>query len=731
MEQNKNPNTKDFESSEINQEMKISDDNEIQTLDYQIIQLIIARIIIFFIVVLIVFVIVFLYNENKKKQLMYESLNNLDQNQDIINPYFRMMGINSSNIIYYKPFEMKHYKPDNMDLKYYSRYLPSNQNNEIISDMNDLFNNKYLLINNPEINFDYIYVLRQNDFEPGRFKNLTFENLSFFQEYENQDLKEIKDFYLLCERAAAKKKQKAIKSHPNPLISVIIAFYNQEQKIIRTIKSVQMQSLYNIEIIIVKDNNTDLEDYSNVIEKDERIRIFTQNESYGLWRKRMDGFLYSKGKYILHMDAGHILSDKLVLHDVLRMCERYDIDTIRFTYSRNIENKKFKKNIEFAPKKIYDCNDTKIQYGIPNYDVHQFDYKIIWTRLVKAELFSKGLDLLDPIILNVKQNVWEDMWWNELINNVSFSNLIINRLGYIYFENKNIEFQPCLDNDIEKDKTINDLLYCFYFDTLILDPNNEKKPVIINLRKFNKTNGSVDGIPMKLDFLRKKSDIFFILIKKLLFDPAVMFVDKIYIKDLLDSTRLMIRKKKEESRAKLRAERLALIKEKERKEKEEKERKEKEEKEKKAKEEKEMKEKKEKEKEEKEIKEKEKVKVKKAVKNQKQSNKIYNNTNNFANTPINNQNNQLGNNYQQRQQQNKFLNPQYNNNIINQNYNGQINYNQKYNNNQINQNNRYYNQNNNYQPINQVNNNNQYNQGINQINNNQQMQNNLNNKKNL
>jgi glycosyltransferase involved in cell wall biosynthesis len=72
---------------------------------------------------------------------------------------------------------------------------------------------------------------------------------------------------------------------------------------------VQKQSLYNIEIIIVKDNNTDLEDYSNVIEKDERIRIFTQNESYGLWRKRMDGFLYSKGKYILHMDAGHILSD--------------------------------------------------------------------------------------------------------------------------------------------------------------------------------------------------------------------------------------------------------------------------------------------------------------------------------------------------------------------------------------------------------------------------------------
>ena len=389
---------------------------------------------------------------------------------------------------------------------------------------------------------------------------MTFENLSFFHEYENHDPEEIKNFYLSCDKDSKKKKEKIIKSHPNPLISVIIAFYNQEQKILRTIKSVQKQTLYNVEIIIVKDNNTNLDQYSNIIEQDERIRIFSQKEPYGLWRKRMDGFLYSNGKYILHMDAGHILSDKLVLHDVLRMCVKYDLDTLRFTYSKNKDTKKLKQNIKFEPKKIYNINDTKIKYGKPNYNVHQFDYKIIWTRLIKADLFSKGLDLLDPIILNVKQNVWADMWWNELINNVSFSNLIINRLGYIYFENKNFEFQPNLDNDIEKEKTINELLYCFYFDTLLLDQNDEKKSVIINLRKFNRTNSSVDGIPMKLDFLRKKSEIFFALIKKLLFDPAVMFVDKIFIKDLLDSTRLMIKTKKDKSRAKKREERLALIK---------------------------------------------------------------------------------------------------------------------------------------------------------------------------
>jgi len=236
---------------------------------------------------------------------------------------------------------------------------------------------------------------------------------------------------------------------------------------------------------------------------------------------------------------------------------------------------------------------------------------------------------------------------------VSFSNLIINRLGYIYFKNKNFEFQPNLDNDIEKEKAINELLYCFYFDTLLLDQNNEKRPVINNLRKFNRTNSFVDGIPMRLDFLRKKSDIFFALIKKLLFDPAVMFVDKIFIKDLLDSTRLLIKTKKDESRAKKREERLALI------------------------------------------------------INRHQLNNMHNYNNYFNNKQMNNQ---LGNNYQQRKQHN-MINPQYNNNIINKNYNGQINYNQQYTNNQMNQNNNNQpinkvNNNNQYnQGINQLNNN--------------------------
>lgn len=276
------------------------------------------------------------------------------------------------------------------------------------------------------------------------------------------------------------------------------------------------------------------------------------------------------------------------------------------------------------------------------------------------------------------------MWWNALINKVSFSNLVINRLGYIYFENKNIEIQPCLDDEIGRDKTMNELLYFLYFDAVLLDKNDEKKPVINNLRKFNITNSTFDGIPMDIQFLRKKSDIFFALIKKLLLDPAVMFADKIYLKDLLDSTRQILKTKKEEKRARKRWERLALIQ----------------------------------------------AKEQGAfipynnmynqIQNNNNNNYFYNNNNQINNQQYN-PNIHLGNNNQLNQQ--NQINQRYNNNIYNQNQNSQINNNQQYPNNQIIQNNGYYNQNNNNQIINRINNNNQYNPGINQMNNSQQNQN--------
>ena len=351
------------------------------------------------------------------------------------------------------------------------------------------------------------------------------------------------------------------RSYDTPLISIIISAYKKKQNLLRTIKSIENQSFKNLEIIIVDDKKINLKkSCKKIIEFDPRIRVFTQKESYGLWRKRMDGFLYSKGKYILHMDAGDILADNLVLEDIYNIAQKYDLDSVRFSFSKNYYDSNFIEKKNFKDMMVFPSNVTKIVYGRPGYDVHEFGYGTIWNRLVRADMFSKGLDLVDNVILNIKKDFGEDMWWNDLVDRVSFSNLIVNRLGYIDLYNKNITFEPLIGTFKERDKSINEFIYFWYFDLILLPKNDEKKPVINALKKFNDTNNIICEIPMKLSFLKKKSNIFILLIKKLLEDSYVAFVDKIFIKDLSDSIRQIIKnnkieEKKEKAREKLEKER--------------------------------------------------------------------------------------------------------------------------------------------------------------------------------
>ena len=495
-------------------------------------------------------------NKAQSLPIMAES----DPNKNVnLNSIIQPNSQNSTEPITYKAFVLQHYKPDNLNLKYYGQYLPKNKSNQTIMDLNDIFESKYLYINNKKIKFDYIYTIRQNDFQEKGVRNATFQNdNSSFYNYDQKDGQiSLRDFYELCEDENPTN-QKKLNSLEKPLISVIIAVYNVHQNLLRTIKSIQNQSLKNLEIIIIDELKINLSsNCSSTIENDPRIRVFLQKKSFGLWRKRMDGFLYSRGEYILHVDAGHILADNLVLEDIYNIAKKYDLDTVRFSFSRTVYNDDFIKKKSFDNMKMYPSKHTKIIYGRPDYDVHQFGYGTIWNRLVRADMFSKGLDLVDNTILNSKKNLWEDMWWNDLIDRVSFSNLVVNRLGYIFLYNRNITYEPFIRNKEEKNRAINEFIYFWYFDLILLPKNDDKKVIVNTLRKYNDTNNTFCKLPMKLSFLKRKSSIFKHLIKKLLSDSYVSFNDKMYIKELSDSVRHMVKEKKDKKKANKKSKKIA------------------------------------------------------------------------------------------------------------------------------------------------------------------------------
>jgi glycosyltransferase involved in cell wall biosynthesis len=94
------------------------------------------------------------------------------------------------------------------------------------------------------------------------------------------------------------------------MVSVIMSIYNEEiDWIIFSIDSIINQSYKEIEYIIICDDPQNLELINfvgNYIKKDDRIRMFINNQNIGLAMSLNRAIEYSKGFYIARMDADDI-----------------------------------------------------------------------------------------------------------------------------------------------------------------------------------------------------------------------------------------------------------------------------------------------------------------------------------------------------------------------------------------------------------------------------------------
>ena len=89
-----------------------------------------------------------------------------------------------------------------------------------------------------------------------------------------------------------------------PKISVVMPLFNCEKFILRAIKSIQLQNLSNLEIILIDDKPMDNTlNLINIIQKeDQRIKIIRNQKNMGILYTRSIGVLMSKGKYLFNLD---------------------------------------------------------------------------------------------------------------------------------------------------------------------------------------------------------------------------------------------------------------------------------------------------------------------------------------------------------------------------------------------------------------------------------------------
>jgi len=410
-----------------------------------------------------------------------------------------------------------------------------------ITDIKQIFFSRRLFINDKNITKEYIKFIRPIDEnEEEKYNKILFPNLTFY-DYPNETRKDqysLEEYYNLCkeEKLLDKKKYNELK---DPFISIVLPVYNKKDELLKSLRSIQNQSFKNIEIIIIDDGSTD--DVAGLLEElfesEPRLRIFKHLKNMGVWRTRMDGFLYSKGKYILHFDPGDFYADNYVLEDSYNLVTKYNLDTVKFSFIKEREHI-FVLNItqSLGRMKIYPKQHTEIIYGRPDYNVRELGYGTIWNRLVRANVFVKGLELVDEFVLNAYKNLWEDMWWCDLVDRVSTSNLIVNRLGYLYLCTYRGAGEPKIFNSYERDRTIREFIYFWFFDYQLLPKNDTKKNIVNVLRDYNRNDNQFCRLPMRLDFLNSPFPIFERLLNLLINDSFVDEEDKIFVRELLHNT---------------------------------------------------------------------------------------------------------------------------------------------------------------------------------------------------
>ena len=400
--------------------------------------------------------------------------------------------------------------------------------------LSDVFSGRILYIDNGNLTNKYIKHIRPiNEHEEEKYHTEYYKNMKpndTFSE-ERKNMAKTDKFIELCKEGKLIYSKKINVNTSEPLISIIIPVYNKKNEVIKTIRSIQNQSIRNIEIIIVDDlsteNATDI--YNNLLTEDPRIRIFYQLKHMGLFKTRLNGFLYSRGKYVLNFDAGDLFKDNLVLEDMYNLVIKYKLDSVRFSFQkyRITEDNKYNITTFEYPEENLTFTYVKVEE-----DSYKEGYGYIWNRLIRANVLTKSLENVDSFVLNAYKNIREDIWWNNLINYVSFSFLTINRCGYLSFSDNEKEDYK-ISTEEERDTTIREFINRWVFEYQLSERYGNKRATIEILKKYNSPKNTYNGIPINLDYLTTNFTTYKYLLDDLIDDYFVDDNDKKYLSELL------------------------------------------------------------------------------------------------------------------------------------------------------------------------------------------------------
>ena len=267
-------------------------------------------------------------------------------------------------------------------------------------------------------------------------RNLLFQ-INNFEKNNNIKYTDIKEFRRINSENILLDKKKYNKVN-NPIISIIVTIYNQFHCIHKSIRSIQNQSIKNLEIIIVDDCSSDnsTEIIKRYQKEDNRIIIIKHKTNQGKIKSRTDGIKIAKGKYITILDGDDALIHKNILKNSLYISNLGNFDVLEFKmllfregklrnwcnkYSMDINN------IEYQPKlrnKFFLLTNNHRHRAIQN--------RSICGKIIKNEIFKKVINLVGLKYIEDNIITYEDTIFVVALFQISNSYYYFKEEGYYY-----------------------------------------------------------------------------------------------------------------------------------------------------------------------------------------------------------------------------------------------------------------------------------------------------------
>ena len=351
-------------------------------------------------------------------------------------------------------------------------------------------------------------------------RNILKEIKDFEKTLRKIENKEILEFRRLNSENILYDRDKYKKSE-NPDITVVLTMHNQAHCIHKALRSIQNQSLKNIEILVMLDCSYDnsTETIKKYMEEDERIVLVNHAIIEGIMRTRSEGIKLAKGKYITALDGDDAFIHKDILYNSLYIANLGNIDIVEFvasiyrnhTWNGFIHDHKAN-DIIYQPKlrdAFFIINERKEW-------IRAVKCRTIWGKIVKNEIFKKAIDNIGTKYTEDYFLGFEDTMMTVSLYQVAQSYYLLNQIGLYYSRDDKVGTYPAISSKkcIKKYqfiKGLDSLKYLNFLNDKFEDTEIEKltlyhETISINYYPFTNYYKNIVG---NFDMIYKIFDVLF------------------------------------------------------------------------------------------------------------------------------------------------------------------------------------------------------------------------------